>query len=312
MQSIFNQRVSLTHSSKTKVTNYLFEIIFRLSLIVTIISLALITIYIFVNGLQSFKTVNPANFFFGIDWNPNSFKSPSFGILPMILASFYITFASLLLSAPIGIACAIFASELASGTFKKFIQASVQILAGIPSVVYGLIGFSLLVPWIGTLANVTGYSIMAAILILAVMILPTIVSISQDAIQSVPNELKQASLALGATRFQTIYKVVLPVARPGMITAVVLGISRAFGEAMAVKMVIGSIQTMPNLSPETWFGLLSPARTLTTNIVSDIEYASEGAHRASLFMTGAVLFIVVMIVNYCAYLFRAKKEKRKK
>ena len=194
---------------------------------------------------------------------------------------------------------------------KKIIQIAIQILAGTPSVVYGLIGIAVVVPWIQKLSQGSGYSILAAIIILSIMILPTIVSISQDAIQSVPSELKQASLALGATRFQTILKVILPVARPGIITAIVLAISRAFGEAMAVKMVTGNIQTMPDCGADKWFGLLSPVRTLTTNIIMDIEY-SEGAHRQALFATGAVLFMVIMIVNYFAYLFRSRLIKGKK
>lgn len=308
MKSIFKQKISLLHQSKTKFQNNIFENIFKFSLFITIISLALIAIYIFWNGLQLFTQVNPSKFFLSINWEPTVRKE--FGILPMIISSFYITFASVLVSVPIGVACAVYAAELAGGNLKKIIQIAIQILAGTPSVVYGLIGIAIIVPWIQKLSEGSGYSILAAIIILSIMILPTIVSISQDAIQSVAPELKQASLALGATRFQTILKVILPVAKPGIITAIVLAISRAFGEAMAVKMVTGNIQTMPDFSLNKWFGLLSPVRTLTTNIIMDIEY-SEGAHRQALFATGAVLFIVIMIVNYFAYLFRSRLVKGK-
>ena len=309
MESIFKQKTSLLHQSKTQVQNLIFESIFKFSLLITIVSLVLIAVYIFWNGLQLFTQVSPSKFFFSINWEPTVRKD--FGILPMILASFYITFASVLVSVPIGVACSVYAAELAGGTLKKIIQIAIQILAGTPSVVYGLIGIAVVVPWIQKLSQGSGYSILAAIIILSIMILPTIVSISQDAIQSVPSELKQASLALGATRFQTILKVILPVARPGIITAIVLAISRAFGEAMAVKMVTGNIQTMPDFGADKWFGLLSPVRTLTTNIIMDIEY-SEGAHRQALFATGAVLFMVIMIVNYFAYLFRSRLIKGKK
>ena len=309
MESIFKQKTSLLHQSKTQFQNLIFESIFKFSLLITIVSLVLIAVYIFWNGLQLFTQVSPSKFFFSINWEPTVRKD--FGILPMILASFYITFASVLVSVPIGVACSVYAAELAGGTLKKIIQLAIQILAGTPSVVYGLIGIAVVVPWIQKLSQGSGYSILAAIIILSIMILPTIVSISQDAIQSVPSELKQASLALGATRFQTILKVILPVARPGIITAIVLAISRAFGEAMAVKMVTGNIQTMPDFGADKWFGLLSPVRTLTTNIIMDIEY-SEGAHRQALFATGAVLFMVIMIVNYFAYLFRSRLIKGKK
>ncbi len=309
MESIFKQKTSLLHQSKTQFQNLIFESIFKFSLLITIVSLVLIAVYIFWNGLQLFTQVSPSKFFFSINWEPTVRKD--FGILPMILASFYITFASVLVSVPIGVACSVYAAELAGGTLKKIIQIAIQILAGTPSVVYGLIGIAVVVPWIQKLSQGSGYSILAAIIILSIMILPTIVSISQDAIQSVPSELKQASLALGATRFQTILKVILPVARPGIITAIVLAISRAFGEAMAVKMVTGNIQTMPDFGADKWFGLLSPVRTLTTNIIMDIEY-SEGAHRQALFATGAVLFMVIMIVNYFAYLFRSRLIKGKK
>jgi phosphate transport system permease protein len=228
----------------------------------------------------------------------------------MIFSSLYITTVSIALSAPIGIGCAIYAAELADGKLRGVIQAAVQILAGTPSVVYGLIGLSVLVPWVQQLGEVPGFSILAAVIILAVMILPTIVGIAQDSIQSVPRELREASLALGATRFQTIMKVVLPIAKPGLTAAIVLAVSRAIGEAMAIKMVIGNIQTWPDLSAEAWFGLLSPARTLTTNIIGDIEYARAGSHLEALFATGAVLFVLVMLVNYFAYIFVTRSGLR--
>ncbi|MDX1921253.1 MAG: phosphate ABC transporter permease subunit PstC [Candidatus Caenarcaniphilales bacterium] len=293
-----------------KVFNFVFENIFKISLIATIVSLGLIVLYICFSGFKLFDTVNPLNFFLGKDWEPVS--ENKFGILPMILASFYITVASLVLSVPIGLGCAICAAELAKGPYKKLIQISVQILAGTPSVVFGLIGLAVVAPWVQGLAQVPGLSILAAVIILSIMILPTIVSISQDVLQSVPKEMKEASLSLGATHFQTIMKVVLPVAQSGIVTAIVLAISRAFGEAMAVKMVIGNIQTMPNFSSQYWYGLLSPARTLTTNIIGDIEYAREGPHLEALFATGSVLFIIIMIVNYVAYLFRSTPKRTKK
>jgi len=286
--------------------DHFFSNIFKFSLIITVISLVLILLYVFWNGLQLFDKVSPIDFFSKINWEPVGRKE--FGILPMIISSFYITLVSVIISAPIGICCAIYAVELANDSLQKLIQVSVQILAGTPSVIFGLLGLSLITPWIQTISPVPGLSILAAIIILSIMILPTIISISQDAIQSVPKEFKQASLALGATHYQTIFKVILPIAKSGIVTAIVLAISRAFGEAMAVKMVIGNIQTMPNFDSSHWFGLLSPARTLTTNIIGDIEYAREGSHLQALFATGTILFLVIMIVNYFAYLVRYSKK----
>jgi phosphate transport system permease protein len=301
MKELFNQVIDFK-SPKNKAAQEAFPVIFKLCLLFTLFILGLIFLYILWNGLQLFLHVNPLKFFFGLDWEPVNQKK--FGIFPMILSSFFITFASTLISAPIGIMCAIFSAEMAKGALQKAIQASVQILAGTPSVVFGLLGLTIITPWIQTLSDVSGLSMLAAIIILSIMILPTIVSISQDAISSVPKEIKQASLALGATSFQTIFKVILPFAKPGIVTSIVLAISRAFGEAMAVKMVIGNIQTMPNFSQNTWFGLLSPARTLTTNIIGDIEYAREGLHLQALFATGAVLFVAIMLANYIAYRIR--------
>ncbi|MDX1918616.1 MAG: phosphate ABC transporter permease subunit PstC [Candidatus Caenarcaniphilales bacterium] len=302
---IFKQVNNLAERSRKNrsMLEGLFKFLFSASLVLSVLLLVLIALYIFWNGLQLFGTIAPFDVLTGIDWSPSSDK---FGIFPMILSSLLITFLAIMISAPIGIACAVCAAEISHNWYKNLIQAAVQILGGTPSVVFGLIGLSAIVPWIQQFSNSSGLSILAAVIILSIMILPTIVVISQDAIESVPHELKQASLALGATHFQTILKVILPVAKPGITAALVLSVSRAFGEAMAVKMVIGNRQTMPDFIPETFFGLLSSARTLTTNIIGDIEYAKEGSHLQALFMTGAVLFVVIMIVNYIAYVFTSK------
>lgn len=309
MQALLNNSLKDHNHKRNSFLNSAFQFLFKGSLLLTMVLLGLIVLYILWNGLKMFATVSPGEFFFGLDWEPASSKK--FGILPMIISSLYITGLSVLISTPIGVACAVFAAELAGENFKKTIQASVQILAGTPSVVFGLIGLSVIAPWIQTLTpGISGRSILAAVIILSIMIVPTIVSISQDVIQSVPKELKQASLALGATHYQTILKVILPAAKSGIVTAIVLAISRAFGEAMAVKMVIGNMQTLPDFSSSKWFGLLSSARTLTTNIIGDIEYA-KGDHLEALFATGAVLFVIIMFVNYIAYLFRRQVHRVK-
>lgn len=291
----------------------IFKRIFKYSLLFTILILSVIALYIIFNGIKLFQNVNILEFLTTFDWEPVNLKK--FGIFPMILTSLLVTIGSVLLSTPLAIGCALFTAETKNKVLKDIIQSAVAVLAGIPSVVYGLIGLSVLIPWIQTLGNAAGYSILAGILVLTVMILPTILSISQDAIESVPKELKEGSIALGGTQWQTVYKIILPMARSGIIAAIVLGISRAFGEAMAIKMVIGNIQTLPEFSANSWYGLLSPARTLTTNIIGDIDYAQPGAHLQALFATGIILFIVTMLVNVCAYFFinqsKSKLKRRK-
>ena len=294
----------------TNFLNGLMSKIFFLSAVLAVFSLFLISIYVFYNGVQIFKTVPLKGFLFGYDWEPVTQKL--FGIFPMIITSLYVTFGSLAISAPLGIACAVFLAEIAPSKAQEVIRPAVQLLAGIPSVVFGLFGLTFIVPLIQMFADVAGLSILAAILILSVMILPTIISISEDAIRAVPKELRQSSIALGTTKWQTIYGAVLPASASGLVTAIVLALGRAFGEAMAVKMVIGNTQTMPDFSSNSWFGLLSLARTLTTNIIGDIEYAEPGPHMNALFATGAILFIFIITFNGFAYLFLRRSYGVKK
>ena len=295
------------HKKKNKLNafiNFLMSKVVFFSGFLAIISLFLIAAYVIFNGLLVFKTISLSEFLLGHDWEPVTQKL--FGIFPMIITSFYVTFGAVAVSAPLGIACAIFLAELASPLSQRIIHPAVQLLVGIPSVVYGLIGLAFVVPVIQSFANVAGLSIFAAIIILSIMIIPTIISISEDAIRSVPKELKESSLALGTTKWQAICGTVIPASAPGLITAVVLALGRAFGEAMAVKMVIGNTQTMPDFSPGSWFGLLSVARTLTTNIIGDIEYAEPGPHVQALFATGIILFIVIVSTNAVSYLILRK------
>lgn len=284
--------------------------VFFLSATLAVVSLLLITIYVFYNGIKVFRFVSISDFLFGYDWEPVTLKL--FGIFPMIITSLYVTFGAIVISAPLGVACAIFLAEIASQKAQQIIRPAVQLLAGIPSVIYGLFGLAFIVPIIQNIAGVSGLSILAAIIILSVMILPTIISISEDAIRSVPNELKESSLALGTTRWQTIYGTILPASASGLITAIVLALGRAFGEAMAVKMVIGNTQTMPDFSSNTLFGLLAVSRTLTTNIIGDIEYAAPGLHREALFATGAILFIFIIITNGVSHILLKKAYGVKK
>lgn len=290
----------------TNFVNSFMAKIFFLSACVAVLSLLLISVYVFYNGVRIFKVVSVSNFLFGADWEPVTQKL--FGILPMIISSIYVTFGALIISAPLGIGCAIFLAEIAPVRAQEIIRPAVHLLAGIPSVVFGLFGLAFIVPLLQNVAGVAGLSILAAILILSIMILPTIISISEDAIRAVPREIKESSIALGTTKWQTIYGSVIPASLSGLITAVVLALGRAFGEAMAVKMVIGNTQSMPDFSASSWFGLLSLARTLTTNIIGDIEYAEPGPHMNALFATGAILFIFIIFINGVSYFILRKSH----
>ena len=298
MQSYFDQKEKRTTNN---FVDKLMEQFFFLSAFIAVVSLFLITAYVFYNGFKLFKTVPLVDFLFGTEWEPITLKL--FGVFPMIITSLYVTVGAVLISAPLGIACAVFLAEIAPKSIQKIVRPAVQLLAGIPSVIYGLFGLAFVVPLIQALTGTSGLSIFAAIIILSIMLLPTIVSISEDAILSVPNELRESSLALGTTKWQTIFGTVLPASASGIMTAIALSIGRAFGEAMAVKMVIGNTQTMPDFSSGSWFGLLSFARSLTTNIIGDIEYAAPGPHQEALFATGTVLFIVIFLTNIIYYFF---------
>jgi phosphate ABC transporter permease protein PstC len=259
-------------------------------------SLVLITIFIFLEGLPVIIKTGVGNFIFGSHWAPT--KS-HFGILAMILSSIYVTLGALVFGVPLALACAIVLAEFAPPRLTRFLKPTIELLAGIPSVVYGFLGVVLLVPLIRDYLGGPGLSLLAAALILGIMILPTVISISIDAINAVPNIYREGSIALGATQWQTVRKLVLPAARSGIITAIILGMGRAIGETMAVIMVAGNALKIPT-------SILDPVRTLTANIALELGYAS-GPHREALFATGIVLFIIIMILNISATLITGRK-----
>ncbi len=253
--------------------------------------LALIALFVFIEGLPIMLREGVAAFLLGQKWAPTK---GAFGILPMILGSIWATIGALLIGGPLGVACAIFLVEIAPRRLADFVRPAIQLLAGIPSVVYGFVGIIVLVPLIRQTLGGPGLSLLAAIIILGIMILPTVISISQDALEAVPRSYKEGALALGCTHWQTITKVIIPAARPGLTAALVLGMGRAIGETMAVIMVVGNAVKLP-LSP------LDPARTLTSNIALEMAYAA-GEHQEALFATGVVLFVFIMLLNTIAYL----------
>lgn len=259
-----------------------------------------ISVYLIISGMPAITKIGFTNFLFGTTWNPGAGQ---FGILPFILTSVYGTIGAVILGLPLGILTAVFLSKYAGKKSGRLIRSTVELLAGIPSVVYGLVGMIVLVPVIQYIFSLSsGATLLAAILVLTVMILPYIINVSTTALDAVPKEYEQGSLALGATETETYFKVSIHAARSGIATAVIQGIGRALGEAMAIIMVAGNVANMPSL-----FGSV---RFLTTAIVSEMSYASYGSlHREALFSIGLVLFIFIILVNVVLNLIARREEK---
>lgn len=262
------------------------EVLFFICALVAVLSVAIITIYIFAKGVPAIFTIGVDDFILGQEWKP---MQDIFGIFPMIIGSIFATIGAIIIGVPIGILTAIFLAEIAPKWLVKIVKPAVELLAGIPSVVYGFFGLVVIVPLISNYLGGAGNSLLAVNIMLGIMILPTIVNISEASIRAVPAEYKEASLAMGASHIQTIFKVILPAARSGILTGVVLGIGRAIGETMAVILVAGNTPAVPK-------SLLDPMRTLTANIAMEMSYAF-GLHQDSLFATGVVLFIFIMALN---------------
>ncbi len=265
------------------------EFLLFICALVAIIGVLLISFFILKEGIPVISKYGFAKFILGTTWAPMRHE---YGIYPMIVGSILVTIGALIVGVPIGLGCAIFLAEIANAKLAKLIRPGVELLAGIPSVIYGLYGLIVIVPFIRKTFNNQGFSILAGSIILAIMILPTIVNISEAAIRSVPKEYKEGSLALGSSHWQAISNVVVPSARSGILAAVVLGMGRAIGETMAIIMITGNTTIVPN-------SILSPIRTLTGNIGIEMGYAS-GEHQKALFATGVVLFIFIMILNFIA------------
>jgi phosphate transport system permease protein len=271
--------------------------IFFVLALTSIAALTLITVFIIINGVPIIAQVGFFNFVFGMSWAPSQGE---FGIFPMIIGSVTVTLGAVIIGVPIGICTAIFLTEFAPAGISKLFRPAIQLLAGIPSVVYGFWGLLFVVPVIRTYLGGPGLSILAGSLILAIMVLPTVISITEVSILALPRTYKEGAFALGMTHWQTIRSVLLPSAKSGIVAAVILGIGRAMGETMAVIMVLGNAAAVPT-------SILDPVRTLTTNIGIEMGYAA-GEHRQALFATGIVLFVVIMLLNATAqYITRKKK-----
>jgi len=262
---------------------------FLVSALISITSVILMTFFIFRQGLPLFSHISVGDFLFSTDWNPSRTGNPGYGILSFIVGAFYVTLLALLISVPIGISSGIFLAEMAGKKIGSFLRSTVELLAGIPSVIYGLFGIAFIVPLVRNLFGGNGYSVLSSSIILAIMTLPTIINMTEVSLRSVANDLREGSYALGATKWQTIIGVLIPAAKSGIITGVVLGMGRALGETMAVLLVGGNAPIMPT-------GPLSMVRTLTMNIITDMSYA-EGVHVNALFATAIVLFVFILALN---------------
>lgn len=260
------------------------------------IVLFLIALFIFKEGVPIIVKTGLSHFLLGEDWSPLSGR---FGILPFIVGSLWITFGALVLGVPFGVSCAVYLAEFAPKKMASVLKPAIELLAGIPSVVYGFMGVIWLAPIIRDNFGGPGLSILAASSVLAIMILPTIVGVSIDAIQAVPKSYKEGSLALGATSWQSTWRVIFPAARSGILAGVILGMGRAVGETMAVIMISGNSTIIPH-------SIFDSVRTLTANIAIEMGYAT-GDHREALFATGVVLFFFIMILNVVALKFAKRK-----
>lgn len=267
---------------------------------ITVAAVILITVYLVISGIPAIKEIGLVPFLFGQEWASTA-TEPKYGILPFILASVYGTVGSIILGVPIGFFTAVYLSKIASPKVKEVMQAAVSLLAGIPSVVYGLVGMLVLVPAIRKIFKVPdGASLLAAIVVLAIMILPSIIKMSITALDAVPKEYEDASLALGATPIETYFRVSVPAAKSGIAAAVILGVGRSIGEAMAVMMVAGNVPNMPD-------SLFQSVRFLTTAVSSEMAYSS-GLQRQALFSIALILFLFIMLINAALNYFFKKEE----
>ncbi|MDO4203317.1 MAG: phosphate ABC transporter permease subunit PstC [Selenomonadaceae bacterium] len=266
------------------------QMLFFLCGMLTVAFVVCITMYLVIKGIPAVLTIGPAEFLLGIHWQPVD-NEPEFGILPFILTSIYGTAGAVLCGVPIGLITAVFLAKSAPPRLALIIRSAVQLLAGIPSVVYGLTGMIVLVPWIRNIFSLpSGATLLAAIVVLTIMILPSIISVAESSLKAVPKEYEEGSLALGATELESYWRVTVPAAKQGILTAIVLGVGRAVGEAMAILMVAGNVANLPNL--------FSPVRFLTTALAAEMSYAAVGSlHREALFSIGLVLFLFIVMLN---------------
>lgn len=274
----------------------IWEILFLLAAGFSIFAVVMICIFLFANGIPAMHKIGLTNFLFGTKWKPGN---ELFGIFPMIVGSLYITAGAILFGVPIGLMTAIFLSKFCPKKLHKIIKPAIDLLAGIPSVVYGFFGLMVIVPFVRNVFGGTGSSILTASILLGMMILPTIISVSESALNAVPQNYYEGSRALGASHERAVFKTILPAAKSGILAGIILGVGRAIGETMAVIMVAGNQARLTN-------SVLKGIRTLTANIVIEMGYATD-LHREALIATGVVLFVFILIINFSFNLVKRKK-----
>ena len=274
------------------------KIVFLLSACISVLAVIMICYFLFSEGLPAIAEIGPGNFLGGILWKP---LEGLFGILPMIIGSIYVTAGAIITGVPIGLLCAVFMARFCPKKLYRFLKPAIDLLAGIPSIVYGFFGLVVIVPVMQVLTGTSGKGVLTASILLGIMILPTIISVSESSIRAVPESYYEGSLALGATHERSVFFAVLPAAKSGIMAAVILGIGRAIGETMAVAMIAGNQPVIPQ-------SLTAGVRTLTTNIMIEMGYAT-GLHQEALIATAVVLFVFILIINICFSLIKRRGDK---
>lgn len=292
----------MENAKKSKFNDTVMQSVFFMSAFVSVLAVIAISLFLFLRGIPAIAEIGFMDFVFSEKWGPVNTPA-SYGILSMIVGSIYVTAGAIVIGVPVGLMCAVFLAEFCPESIYKIVKPAVNLLAGIPSIIYGFFGMQIVVPFVRDNIGGNGYSILSAAIILGIMILPTIISISESSIRAVPESYKEGSFGLGATKEETIFKVVVPAAKSGVLTAIILGIGRAVGETMAVVMVAGNA-----VMPLDKIAILKPIRTLTTNIVTEMSYAS-GLHESSLIATGVVLFVFIVILNASLSLIKSTSSR---
>lgn len=283
---------------QNKLKEQVMQAVFFIAACASIFAVVLICLFLFVNGIPAMKEIGIFDFLLGERWKPGN---NIFGIFPMIMGSIYVTAGAIVIGVPVGILTSVFMAEYCPKKIYPFLKSATELLAGIPSVVYGFFGLVVLVPLIRSLFREgNGNSMLTASILLGIMILPTIIGVSESALRSVPRTYYEGALALGATHERSIFAIVLPAAKSGVIAGVVLGIGRAIGETMAVVMIAGNQPRMPR-------GILRGVRTMTANIVLEMGYAAD-LHREALIATGVVLFVFILLINFCVALLNRRNR----
>lgn len=286
----------------TKFKESFFRILFLIAALTSITAVLLICVFLFANGIPAMAEIGVFNFLFGKKWAPTN-SNPSFGIFPMIVGSLYVTAGAIIIGVPIGILTAVYMARFCPPGLYRFLKPAVDLLAGIPSIVYGFFGLVVIVPLVRNLFDKgDGMCILTASILLGIMILPTIIGVSEAAIRAVPQSYYEGALALGATHERSVFFTVLPAAKSGVMAGVILGIGRAIGETMAVVMIVGNQARLPS-------SILKGVRTLTTNIVLEMGYAAD-LHREALIATAVVLFVFILIINISFSLLKRKSSAK--